>query len=216
MCQRGFLQKDEHQGWDLFEDLAEKIIQWEPTPEKSRNTNLISSKGGLHYIESSIAAKARIANLARILELLETKEPVPVNQVSPHQILNPGCTTIKPQTICLKNVLFFMLNKCCPSPWMAVFSRPHNNPYAQTYNSGWKNHSNLLLSQNNYDHSRSNHSNHFQPPNFPLSTQFSQPSFITFFLRSPCWQENDEYGMEYRKFDQVTNLFHAEPRTVVE
>ena len=26
MCQGGFLQKDENQGWDLFEDLAEKIL----------------------------------------------------------------------------------------------------------------------------------------------------------------------------------------------
>ena len=29
MYQGEFLKKDENQGWDLYEDLAEKIIQWE-------------------------------------------------------------------------------------------------------------------------------------------------------------------------------------------
>jgi len=38
MCQGGFLQKDENQGWDLFEDLAEKTLQWEPASKKPRNS----------------------------------------------------------------------------------------------------------------------------------------------------------------------------------
>ena len=42
MCQESFLQNDENQWWELFEDLAEKTIQWEPTPKKSKNTNPIS------------------------------------------------------------------------------------------------------------------------------------------------------------------------------
>ena len=82
MCQEGFLQKDKNERWDLYENLAEKTIQWAPTNENSRNSNSISSKGGLHSIESSIAAEARIANLARRLKVLETKKPSPVNQVS--------------------------------------------------------------------------------------------------------------------------------------
>jgi len=61
------LQKDENEEWDLYENLAEKTIQWEPTNKNSRNSNSISSKGGLHSIESSIDAEARIANLARQL-----------------------------------------------------------------------------------------------------------------------------------------------------
>ena len=84
MCQGGFLQRDENEGWDLYENLAEKTIQWEPTSESSRNSNSISSKGGLHSIKSSITNEAKLANLARKLEALETKEPSPVNQVSPN------------------------------------------------------------------------------------------------------------------------------------
>ena len=84
MCQGGFLQKDEIKGCDLYENLAEKTIQWESTSENSRNSNSISSKGGLHSIQSSIAAEPRIANLVRRLKDLETKEPSLVNQVSPN------------------------------------------------------------------------------------------------------------------------------------
>ena len=84
MCQGEFLQKDENGGWDLYKNLAKKTIQWEPTNENSKNSNFISSKGGLHSIELFIAIEARIANLARRLKVLETKEPSPVNQVSPN------------------------------------------------------------------------------------------------------------------------------------
>ena len=54
--------------------------------------NSISSKGGLHSIESSIANEAKLANLARRLEALETKEPSPLNQVSPNKFSTPGYT----------------------------------------------------------------------------------------------------------------------------
>ena len=84
MCQGGFLQKDEDEGWDLYENLTEKTIQWESASETSRNPNSISSKGGLHSIELFIANEAKLANLVRRLEALEMKEPSPVNQVSPN------------------------------------------------------------------------------------------------------------------------------------
>ena len=68
MCQGKFLKKDEKQGWDLFEALAEKIIQWESCPEKHNPT---TSKTGMHSIESSIAAEAKITQLMKRIELLE-------------------------------------------------------------------------------------------------------------------------------------------------
>jgi len=57
------LQKYENEGWDLYENLTEKTIQWEPSSESSRNPYSISSKGGIHSIGLSIANEARIANL---------------------------------------------------------------------------------------------------------------------------------------------------------
>ena len=90
------MQKDENKGWDLYENLDEKTIQWEPTNENSKNSSSNSSKGGLHSIESSIANEAKLANLARRLEALETKEPSPVNQISPNQFQLRLVHTVKP------------------------------------------------------------------------------------------------------------------------
>ena len=68
-----------NQGWDLFEDLAEKTIQWEPSPEKSKNSQSIAFKGGLLSIESSVTSEVKIAMLIRRIEALEIKEPTIVN-----------------------------------------------------------------------------------------------------------------------------------------
>ena len=76
---------------------------------QSRNSNPISSKGGLHSIESSIVAEAKIANLMRRIEALETKEPAPVNQVSPSQSKLRAAHAIKWWTMCSKSVQFFLL-----------------------------------------------------------------------------------------------------------
>ena len=121
MCQGGFLQKDENEGCDLYENLAEKTIQWEPISESSRNSNSISSKGGLYSIESSITNEAKLANLTRRLEALETKEPSPVNQVSPNQIPTPGYTYCQAMIMCLRSVLCFKLNNTFQNRWMRSF-----------------------------------------------------------------------------------------------
>jgi len=57
MCQGEFLKKDEDQGWDLYEVLTEKTIQWESCPEK---TNPTTFKTGMHSIKSSTAAETKI------------------------------------------------------------------------------------------------------------------------------------------------------------
>ena len=66
MCQGDFLNKDDNQGWDLFEGLAKKIIQWQPCPEK---TNPTTFRTDMHSIDSSIAAEVKIIQLTRRLKV---------------------------------------------------------------------------------------------------------------------------------------------------
>ena len=61
-------------------------------PEKYKNQNLTTFKIGLHLIESSIAAEAKLTHLMRRLELLEAKEQGMINQVNQSQMTNSGCT----------------------------------------------------------------------------------------------------------------------------
>jgi len=63
MCQGGFLKKNEDEGWLLYEDLPDKTIQWEPTPEKFRTIDPSSSKGGAHFIEANIATETKLATV---------------------------------------------------------------------------------------------------------------------------------------------------------
>jgi len=58
-----FLRKDKNEGWKIYEDLAEKILQWEPTNEEFRTANTISSKRGLHSIENFKAIEAKFADI---------------------------------------------------------------------------------------------------------------------------------------------------------
>ena len=52
---RVFLKKNEDEGWLLYEDLADKTIQWEPTLKKFGTNDPSSSKGGACSIEVNIA-----------------------------------------------------------------------------------------------------------------------------------------------------------------
>ena len=134
MCQGGFLEKNENEGWSLFEDLAEKAIQWDPTPEKSRTNDPTSSKGGIHSIEANIANDAKLAAVMRRLEALETKEPVSVNQVSPTSLA--GCTYCQDRNHVFEECPVFIAHQSLPEHTSAAFTRPANNPYSSTYNPG--------------------------------------------------------------------------------
>ena len=74
----------------MFEDLAEKTLQWELASEKPRNSQSIASKEGLLSLKSSIAAK--IGTLMSRIEALEIKEPANVIHINQPPIYNPGCS----------------------------------------------------------------------------------------------------------------------------
>jgi len=65
MSQGRFLKADKHEGWEIYEDLAEKTLQWELTPEESRIAIPVSSKRGLHSIETYIAYEAKFNSIAQ-------------------------------------------------------------------------------------------------------------------------------------------------------
>ena len=125
---KGFLAESEDEGLDLYENLAKKTIQWESASETSRNPNSISSKGGLHSIESFIANEANLANLDRRQEALETKEQSLVNQVSPNQFPTPGCTYCQVMNHVFEEYPVFQAQQQYHELMNAAFLRPNNNP----------------------------------------------------------------------------------------
>jgi len=124
MCQGRFLQKDENQDWDLFEDLAEKTLQWEPTSEKPRKSQSMASKGGFLSLESSITTEAKIITLMRRIEALKTKEPSKVNQINPPSIHNPGCSYYKAPNHVFKECSVFQTHQVQLEHMNVAYSRP--------------------------------------------------------------------------------------------
>ena len=128
--------------------------------------NPISSKRGLHSIESSIAVETKILSLMRRLKDLEAKEPAP-RTMSAHPKSNFG--------LYLLSSNIFLAQQILPEYMNVAFSRPHKNPYSQTYNPDWRNYPNFSWSQDNHNHPRSNFSNHFQAPNFNQNIPIQVP-----------------------------------------
>jgi len=150
MCQGEFLKKDEDQGWDLYEALSEKIIQWESYPEK---TNPTTSRTGMHSIVSSIAAEAKITQLMRRLELLEARDPSSVNQVNPTQVISSGCT------------------------YCHTLTHLYDNPYSKTYNPRWRNHPNFSWSQSGLEKPRQQLPYQYTAQTHQPNFHQSQPNF---------------------------------------
>ena len=65
---RRIFEKNEDEEWLLYEDLADKTIQWELISEKFRTNDSSSSKGGAHSIEVNIATEAKLATVMRRLK----------------------------------------------------------------------------------------------------------------------------------------------------
>ena len=132
MCQGKFMEKDEDQGWEFFEDLAEKTMLWESTrePQKSNESSSSSSKG-LHSIGNSVATDAKLATLTRRLEALETSKPLSSLSMYPNYNF--------PNSASQPHHEFEQVN--------AIFQNPRNDPFAPTYNHGWKNHPNFSWTQ---------------------------------------------------------------------
>ncbi|KAJ8615518.1 hypothetical protein MRB53_034890 [Persea americana] len=69
--------EDAKDAWDFLVDLAEKTREWESTQENER-----SHGGKGFYVEGLVAKEAHLDSLIKRLEVLVTKEPDPVHQVS--------------------------------------------------------------------------------------------------------------------------------------
>ena len=136
MCQGQFMDKETTEAWQFLEDLAEKNLQWETTREPDKAT---PSRGGMHQIQPTLASEAKIATLTRRLEALELQRPANVNQISA-----PMCKGCNAPDHVLEECSYS--NECAQVN--ATYQGPLNNPYAPTYNPGWRNHPNFSWSQN--------------------------------------------------------------------
>ncbi|XP_074376981.1 uncharacterized protein LOC141718498 [Apium graveolens] len=177
------MEKDEDQGWEFFEELAEKTMLWESTREPNRelskrNETLGSiANKGLYLVGNYIAIEAKLATLTRRLEALETNNAP--SQAS--MCANYNSNSHGPQNF----QDFEQVN--------AMFQpRPRNDPFLPTYNPGWKNHPNFSWTQGqNYQSPQPT----FQKPNpnsYATSCQNPYPNPIQAPLNPPGFNDSNK------------------------
>src|SRR6516165_2888819 len=90
MCQGGFMDKSEDDAWAFLEDLADKTMLWETVRETpSLSTRIQASRSGVHAIDASTTAEAKLAAIMKRLEALECRNQPQVDLVSLLEKANP-------------------------------------------------------------------------------------------------------------------------------
>ena len=96
-------------------------------------------RGGIYQVQTSLVAEARIATLIDRIEVLELQGHPQANQISSSMCNGCGALDhILKECSSLKNPIENGLEQV-----NADYQRPINDPYAPTYNLGWRNHPNF-------------------------------------------------------------------------
>ncbi|XP_074355671.1 uncharacterized protein LOC141695314 [Apium graveolens] len=169
------MDKNEEEAWQFFEEIAEKTMLWEstrelnPEPERSK---------GLHVVGISITTEAKLATLTKRLEALET------NKVSSQFSICANCSSPN-----------HVIDNCPESEQVNAMFQPRvrNDPYAPTYNPGWKNRPNFSWNQGQYNQFNQNSQPAFQKPNpgpYPTQNLGHYPNSVP--LNPPGFSESDK------------------------
>ena len=163
MSHGDFMNMTDEDAWNFLEEMAEKTMQWEGFREKAMSA-ITTEKGGLHQVETSIAAEAKFVALARRVKELEEKRKTvkheQVNQVSQRCCFNyQGTNHVMEECPFMPNQIGNTLEQM-----NVVFQRQRNDPFSQTYNPGWKNHPNFSWAQGGFQGTPQGHAQ-FAGPN---------------------------------------------------
>ncbi|XP_026378387.1 uncharacterized protein LOC113272804 [Papaver somniferum] len=146
MYNGAFIDKSSKEAWNFLFEVAEKSQQWESIREPSKTTHVAK----VHRIESDFEGNAKIASLARKVEAI-TLEPRNVKITAPtlhEQFETAHCAAYHGSDHLVDScpdLQAFQESKTEQAN--ALYHKQENNPYSQTYNSGWRNHPNFSWSK---------------------------------------------------------------------
>ena len=143
MCNGTFEDKDPHEAMEYLDLLGENTQYWDTTGtyEAPSKTQPHTSNGGMYNLREDHDLQAKFASLARKVEALELKKSGQVKYVQ--EIVCQICETNKHSTNDCQTLPSFREYLHEQAYALNSFQRPNHNPYSQTYNPGWRNHSNF-------------------------------------------------------------------------
>jgi len=149
MCNGTFKDKVSNEAMEYLNLLAENAQNWDTTCtyETPSKTQPHTSSEGMYNLREDHDLQANFASIARKVEALELKRSGQLKYVQ--DIVCQICEINEHSTNdCLTLPSF---KKCLHEQAHALnnFQRPNHNPYSQTYNPGWRNHSNFSWKSDN-------------------------------------------------------------------
>ena len=149
MCGGDFLSKHPDEAMDFLNYVAETSKGWdEPNPrEMERMRPSVNPRGGMYALSEEMEMKARISTLARKVEELEGKQLHEVQSVNENPAQSNPYTNfqspVQPAEQCPMAPSMKDLMSECANTVGQYGPQQSNAPYGNTYNSNWRNHSNL-------------------------------------------------------------------------
>ncbi|XP_021747322.1 uncharacterized protein LOC110713162 [Chenopodium quinoa] len=189
-CGGNFMQKNSDEAWQLFEDLSENSQQHATSSHTnaSNASRTLGGKGGIYEVSHTHDLAYKVDALTKKMDqvdILNKKidQLVNTNNLHVNSInANEGCATCGD---------FNHLSYNCPNNYSEVSQEhvnaaqgypPHNNPYSNTYNPGWRNHPNFSWKQQSGEAQQGQRLTHIgqsgmnNSSGFQAQTYASQPS----------------------------------------
>ena len=132
-----FMNLGPNQAWDVIKSVAMESLSWDPPAERNR--------GGMYKIDDNTTLAAQVEALSKkfdTMDALSKKFDTVLNQViAPHPI-----NTHIPETVAYTNTAgepMYNEPAFAEVDFVGRHQNAQNNPYANTYNPGWRNHPNF-------------------------------------------------------------------------
>ena len=157
-CGGTFMLKNEDEAWALFETLSENSIHHASSSTSDRRTN---RKEGMYEVNQVPNLQSTVELLTKTLDqVLSSNLNQPNSSNPPSQACQICMSPAHTALVCPSSTQY---PEFCQDQVNAVNNfRPRNDPYAPTYNPGWRNHPNFSWSNGSNQHQTNNQSNGFQ------------------------------------------------------
>ncbi|GAV71571.1 hypothetical protein CFOL_v3_15061 [Cephalotus follicularis] len=149
-CGGTFMHKNEDEAWQLFESLSENSLHHLSSRVESSAMGT-QKKGGIYEVSQFETIKAKVDILSQKLDKVLTIVTLPT-QSTQTSIAQEACTLCASPTHYMSDCpLAVHYPDFIQEQAQAIqgFQRPGNDPYSNTYNTGWRNHPNFSWKQSN-------------------------------------------------------------------
>ncbi|XP_062150305.1 uncharacterized protein LOC133858859 [Alnus glutinosa] len=211
-CGGTFMMKSENEAWILFDNLSENSVQHASTsrrtlaPKASKTENIFEASTPFDVTTKVDALSRKINQL-----MAAGFAPTSPSHISPQQEPCSFCSSTMHHVRDCPAVGQF--SELSTEQANVAFARPGNDPYSNTYNPGWRNHSNFSWQAQASDNPMPQHSNQaFRPPSNIYRPPHQQAQSIPYPPRNSAFE--DKVMAALGKLESQTQLLNSHSQSI--